>query len=80
MVMEDNGKSPTDIQSLKADARRIRDELNQDPLPFTLTEGKDPDEMVIYDHMVPCEGGRSTIGRLRTNISSLPLIAELLSQ
>ncbi|GJD03451.1 transcriptional xre family [Colletotrichum higginsianum] len=78
MVMEDNGKSYSESQSLKADARRIHEDLSQDPLPFEITDGEDPDEMVIYDHMVPCEGGRSTIGRLHTELASLPLIAEVL--
>lgn len=80
MVWDAAGKPDEDIQRLKNEALLIQRQYACHFLPFKTLPGPEPSEMVIYDHMIPIEGGRSTTGQLRTDLSSMGRIVELLDE
>jgi len=62
---------------LENEAQLIKREFDCHFLPFTAITGEESQEMVEYDHMIPIEGGRSTIGQLSSRNPLLTLQADL---
>lgn len=77
LVWDDGRNNRDKAQSLKREAESIREGYSY-AHPFVLVAGREPANVVIYDHMAPVEGGRSTTGQLRTSIRNMPPIAEIL--
>lgn len=77
LVWDDGRKNRDKAQRLKREAEIIRKGYSY-AHPFVLVEGQEPTDVVIYDHMAPVEGGRSTTGQLRTSLCNIPSIADIL--
>lgn len=68
----DRGHRPADAVTLIRDARAIRKHHAKFFRPFQVTDGPEGEEAVVYDHMIPIEGGRSTVGQLHVAASEIP--------
>lgn len=68
---------PGDSSAFLQDARLIREHHSKYFRPFQVVGGAEAEDMVVYDHMVPIEGGRSTVGQLRVSASEIPEVAHV---
>lgn len=68
---------PGDASAFLQDARLIREHHSKCFRPFQVVDGLEAEDMVAYDHMVPIEGGRSTVGQLCVSASEIPEIAHV---
>lgn len=67
------------VRKLRDEALEIRREHEKFFLPFEISAGKAAETMVLYDHMVPIEGGRSTAGQFKADISGIGDISDALA-
>jgi tetratricopeptide (TPR) repeat protein len=66
------GHRPSDAEALVREAQGIREHHAKYFRPFRITAGPEGEEAVVYDHMIPIEGGRSTVGQLHVSASNIP--------
>ncbi|KAL4900328.1 hypothetical protein BDW74DRAFT_96393 [Aspergillus multicolor] len=67
-----------DASRLVVEAQHIRENHARYFRPFEVLPGSESADMVVYDQMIPIEGGRSTIGQLRVSPLEMPEITNLL--
>jgi hypothetical protein len=68
---------PGDASALLQDARLIREHYSKYIRPFQVVGGAEAEDMVVYDHIVPIDGGRSTAGHLRVSVSEIPEVCHI---
>jgi hypothetical protein len=71
-----SGRRLEEATRLLSEAEDIKQQHLQFYRRFEVLEGPESRDLAIYDHMIPLEGGRSTIGRLRVSLADIPEVAK----